>query len=240
MLRLRPSRRPHYHWGTLCGAFLAGNLGVPRISVIEFGVAGGNGLIDLEAIAADAERLSGVTIDVYGFDTGRGLPRPQDHRDLPQLWREGQFGMNVDALRARLTRARLVLGPVSETVPAFIANGPAPVGFVAFDMDFYSSTIDAFRLFDADAARILPRITCYFDDIMGFSYADFNGERLAISDFNRAGTSRKLSPIYGLRYLLGVDARWSEMMHMLHAFDHPRYGDYDGSLVATEYPLRPQ
>lgn len=239
MLRVTQSNRPHYHWGTLCGAFLARNLGLSRISIIEFGVAGGNGLLDLEASAAEVERVSGVTIDVFGFDTGHGLPRPMDERDLPQLWREGQFGMDVDALQKRLTRARLLLGPVSETVSTFIGVGPAPVGFVAFDLDLYSSTIDAFRLFQAEAAPILPRVTCFFDDIMGLSYGDFNGERLAISDFNRAGTKRKLSKIYGLRYRLGVDQMWTDMMYMLHAFDHPRYRDYDGSLTVTEFPLRP-
>ena len=111
-------------------------------------------MLDLEFIAAEVERLSGVMIDVYGFDTGHGLPRPKDDRDLPQLWREGQFGMDVGALQKRLTRAKLILGPVSETVPTFIDAGPAPVGFVVFDLDYYSSTIDAFRLFDAEAALI--------------------------------------------------------------------------------------
>ena len=238
LLRAHRPPRPHYHWGTLCGAFLAGNLGMPRMSVIEFGVAGGNGLLDLESIAAEVERLSGVTIDVYGFDTGHGLPRPKDHRDLPQLWREGQYGMDVGALQKRLTRAKLILGPVSKTVPTFIDAGPAPVGFVVFDLDYYSSTIDAFRLFNAEAALILPRVTCYFDDVMGFSYGDFNGERLAISDFNGASATRKFSKIYGLRYLLNMDEKWTEMMQMLHAFDHPRYRDYDGFLPFREFPLR--
>src|SRR5262249_29685698 len=80
MLRVTPSNRPYYHWGTLCGAFLARNLGLTRMSIIEFGVAGGNGLLDLEASAAEVERVSGVTIDVFGFDTGHGLPRPRDER----------------------------------------------------------------------------------------------------------------------------------------------------------------
>jgi hypothetical protein len=231
--------RPHYYWGALCGAFLASNLGKSRISVIEFGVAGGNGLLDLELVAATVERLSGVRIDVYGFDTGQGLPRPKDSRDLPQLWNEGQFCMDVDALQKRLSRAKLILGPVSDTVPRFIDARPAPVGFVAFDLDFYSSTMDAFRLFSAETALILPRVTCYFDDIMGFSYGDFNGERLAISDFNVASATRKLSGIYGLRYLLDVNEKWIEMMYMLHAFDHPQYPDYDGSLTVREFPLVP-
>lgn len=27
----------------------------------------------------------------YGFDTGKGLPKPQDYRDLPNLYRESAF-----------------------------------------------------------------------------------------------------------------------------------------------------
>jgi hypothetical protein len=46
-----PAARPQYVWGVLNGAFLARALGIPRISVIEFGVAGGNGLVVLESIA---------------------------------------------------------------------------------------------------------------------------------------------------------------------------------------------
>ena len=68
--------RPHYTWGVLHAAHLAKVLGIKRISVIEFGVAGGNGLVSLENIAQEVERLLGVGIDVYGFDTGVGLPKP--------------------------------------------------------------------------------------------------------------------------------------------------------------------
>jgi hypothetical protein len=43
--------RPKYTWGVLHGAYLAQALGIHGISVIEFGVAGGNGLVSLERIA---------------------------------------------------------------------------------------------------------------------------------------------------------------------------------------------
>jgi len=229
---------PHYLWGTMCAASLASALGQKRTSVIEFGVAGGNGLVELERVAQWVEQRSGVGIDVYGFDTGSGLPQPQDYRDLPNLWSEGYFPMDPERLQARLNRARLVLGPVAETVPGFLEGPPAPIGYVSFDLDLYSSTMDAFQIFDASPDRLLPRVVCYFDDIIGFSHGDFSGERLAITDFNRRYEARKISKLYGLRYVLVQDKWWTDMMYMFHLFDHPSYNVVDGTNTRTELPLR--
>jgi hypothetical protein len=231
-------RRPNYLWGTICGAGVAKNLGYGRISVIEFGVAGGNGLLALEQAAEAAERLTGVDVDVYGFDTGTGLTRPQDYRDLPQLWSEGDFAMDVPALQARLGRAKLTLGPVEKTVPEFVRGDPAPVGFVSFDLDLYSSTMHAFQLFEGPTRCLLPRITCYFDDIMGGSHSDFAGERLAINEFNATHELRKISRIFGLPYYFGP-RMWTEMMYMFHAFDHERHNDYDGMNWIHQITLDP-
>jgi hypothetical protein len=238
LLHHDPSPRPHYRWGTLCAAFLAKALGYERISVIEFGVAGGDGLLALEQVSAQAAAASGVAIDVYGFDTGTGLTKPLDYRDLPQLWSEGDYVMDVAKLKSRLKDARLVLGPVAETVPRFLAGKPAPIGFVVFDLDLYSSTMDAFGIFEAPDALLLPRVTCYFDDIAGYSHSDFNGERLAIADFNQAHEMRKISQIYGLKHALNIDQWWIEMMYMFHAFRHPRYNDYDGTNPLRQIPLK--
>lgn len=229
---------PQYLWGTMCAAHLAGALGYERTTVIEFGVAGGNGLLELERVAAWVERRAGVGIDVVGFDTGTGLPLPTDHRDLPNLWDEGYFPMDPDRLRAKLTNARLLLGPVSETVEGFIDSGPAPIGFVSFDLDLYSSTTDAFAIFRADQAIVLPRAVCYFDDIIGFSHNDYAGERLAIAEFNVAYELRKLSKLYGLRYVLYQDRWWTDMMYMFHCFEHPRYNEPDGMNRLRELPLQ--
>jgi hypothetical protein len=78
-------------WGVLQGASLAKILGLPRVSVFEFGVAGGAGLVNLERIAELVEQKTGVGIDIYGFDTGKGLPKPKDHRDVPYMWEEATF-----------------------------------------------------------------------------------------------------------------------------------------------------
>ncbi len=213
-------------------------LGYERITVIEFGVAGGNGLLELERVANWVQRRSGVGIDAVGFDTGTGLPQPHDYRDLPNLWRGGDFRMDADRLRTRLTSARLVLGPVSETALAFLESEPAPIGFVSFDLDLYSSTLDAFAIFEAGAAVTLPRVVCYFDDIIGFSHSDFAGERLAIAEFNASHELRKVSKLYGLRYVLEQDRWWTDMMYMFHCFEHPSYNVPDGSNPLRELPLR--
>jgi hypothetical protein len=194
-------------------------------------VAGGNGLISLEKIAESVEERFELHIDVYGFDTGAGLPKPVDYRDLPNLWRESAFPMDVERLQQRLKKAQLMLGLVGETVVDFIRSCPAPVAFISFDLDYYSSTIDAFKLLEAACSVLLPRVYCYFDDIIAFTYSDFTGERLAIKEFNASHSMRKISPIYGLRYFLPRshrDTMWSEQFYITHLFDHHLYSRHDG------------
>jgi hypothetical protein len=227
------SARPYYTWGVLQGAHLGKAMGINRISVVEFGVAGGNGLISLERIAEKVEPIFGVNIDVYGFDTGGGLPKPLDYRDCPNLWSAGYFPMDKGKLQRRLRRAQLVLGLIEDTGPKFIESKPSPVAFVSFDLDYYSSTMQAFKLLEAEQSLLLPRIYCYFDDIIGFTYSEYNGERLAISEFNAAHPMRKISPIYGLKHFLPkphADSWWAEMFYIAHAFDHELYNRPDGSI----------
>lgn len=224
--------RPGYLWGALHGAHLAKILGLDSASLIEFGVAGGNGLVALELIAERIEHHLGVNISVFGFDTGQGLPRPQDVRDCPNLFTEGTYPMDVDKLRRRLQRAQLILGMVDETVPLFVSTyQPAPVAFVSVDLDLYTSTKQALRLFEAPTSILLPRVHCYFDDINGFTFAEHNGERLAIAEFNQEHQSRKISPMYDLRHYVPrrcADAPWVNRFYLAHILDHESYGRHDG------------
>jgi hypothetical protein len=226
--------RSQYLWGTLLAVRIARALELAQISVLELGVAGGNGLLALERAARAASELSGVTVDAYGFDTGRGMPPPADPRDAPHLIEPGWLELDEPALRARLTSAELVLGPVAETVPAFIQSGHPPVGFVAFDLDYYSATVDALALFDAPSEQLLPRVACYFDDLFGYAWTDFTGERAAIADFNGTRELRKVGKIHGLRFSLPASEHplaWHEQMYLMHAFDHPAYGRSEGPLA---------
>ena len=227
----RQVQRPSYTWGVLQGVSVARALGHRRVSVLEFGVAGGCGLVKLEQIAEAAEGLTGVEIDVYGFDTGCGLPKPQDYRDMPFLWRQGDFAMDLPRLRERLRRAHLQIGLVEKTVPDFVATKFAPVCFVSIDLDFYTGTYHALKLLEAEPDRLLPRIPFYFDDIMGGiggGCSEFTGERLAIKEFNDTHPMRKISTQPGLKFLVPPEEKeqqWVEMMYFAHLFDHPEYSE---------------
>lgn len=222
-------RRP-YAWGMLQGASLAAALGIDRISVAEFGVAGGNGLVFMEQIAERIEKLLRVKIDIYGFDSGQGLPPPTDHRDVPNICSSGLYKMDQEKLRARLRRSRLLLGDIKNTIGDFAASKPAPLAFIACDVVIYTSTVHALRVFDGDEKMLLPRVHCYFDDVLGFTYGDYNGERLAIHEFNSAHATRKVSPIYGLKYYVPEEmsrSMWVEKFWIAHMFDHALYGKRD-------------
>jgi hypothetical protein len=221
--------RPNYAYLVYHAAKLAHSLGHERVSIVEFGVAGGAGLVCLERHAEWVEKLFPLKIEIYGFDTGEGLPKPEDYRDLQYHWKAGFFRMDERALRARLTRATLVLGNVRETAKTFVGKyNPAPIGAVSHDLDYYSSTIDALKLFDVSYQFILPRVFCYFDDVIGDElemYNDFTGERAAIIDFNSAHPDRKMSQAHYLLARSGFQI-WHHQIWTLHNFHHPDYGKF--------------
>jgi hypothetical protein len=234
-------RRPHYAYGVYSAACLAQRLSLPSLSVIEFGVAGGRGLLELENIAQSVSAEVGVAISVYGFDSGEGMPEPVDYRDLPNIWSKGYYRMDEERLRKRLKTARLLLGDVGRTIDGFIHDlNVAPVGFAAFDMDYYSSTKTAFRLFDAGAASRLPRVYCYFDEIIWPELACHNpyvGELCAIREFNVEQTHKKLYPHHKLRNMRIHPAGWNDQIYIMHDFQHPLYCVNINSIADTAMGL---
>jgi hypothetical protein len=185
----------------------------------------------LEDIAEKVENLCGVNIDVYGFDTGVGLPKPQDYRDLPHLYVEGSYAMDREKLSKCLKRAHLILGVVEKTIPNFLMSDFSPIAFIAFDLDLYTSTMHAFQLLEADQKLLLPRIHCYFDDILGHTFGDCNGALLAIAEFNASHDRRKIAKINGLRFYVPeryAHEKWVEKFYISHIFDHELYGNSDG------------
>jgi len=232
--------RPNYLWSVLHAADVAARTGTDAISVVELGVAGGNGLVALDRAALAASDALGVEIAVFGFDTGTGLPASDDVRDAPFLMEAGDFPMDPDRLRGRLERAELVLGPVAETLPDFLAAEHPPVGFASYDLDYYTSTRDALGLLRGEPRSCLPRVLCYFDDTHGYPWGDHNGARLAIAEFNEEEHGRKLDQIHGLKYLLPQaerNQRWAEATYLAHLFDHPRYNEPEGTGLVSRLDL---
>src|SRR5262245_378869 len=90
--------RNHYAYLVLEAGRLARALGHRSTSVIEFGVAGGNGLLLLEEYARTIGGEMSIQIDVYGFDAGSaGMPQPVDYRDCPHIWSAGFYKMDEAA-----------------------------------------------------------------------------------------------------------------------------------------------
>jgi len=215
--------RPYYGYCMYNAARLGAWLGYKTISAIEFGVAGGNGLVSAERHAVEITKELGVDFQIYGFDSGSGLPRPTDYRDLPFAWRAGDYPMNQEELKKRLKRTQLVIGQVRETCTDFFSRyAPAPIGCIFWDLDFYSSTMDAFTILDAPDKFYLPRISMYFDDILGADMCDYIGERQAINDFNARSEDRKISPEYDAR-IQPFPQSWKYQMYAYHNFAHPDY-----------------
>jgi hypothetical protein len=231
------SCRTNYLWGVLQGANLAKSLGLKQISVLEFGVAGGNGLVALEKIAETIEPIYDMAIDVYGFDTGNGLPiLTDDYRDEPHVHQRGHYKMDVGKLQSRLKKANLIIGRIHETVDGFIKSNPSPIAFVAIDVDLYSSTMEAFRILDAPDEVLMPRIYFYFDDIMGLTKNEYAGERLAIAEFNASHDKKKLAQIFGLKHHFSETNRqrwWAERCFIAHNFHHKLYNQFDSLLWPT-------
>jgi hypothetical protein len=221
--------RPNYAFGLHRAALQARALQLPAISGLEFGVGTGEGLLALERVAAEVEALTGVRIRLFGFDLGAGLPEPRDYRDLPYLYRGGFYRLDEARLRRRLTRAELILGDVADTVPAFLDGLDdltcPPIGFVAFDLDYYSSTVAGLRVFEGDPSRCLPRVLCYFDDIANLDalQCEYTGELLAIHEFNRDHPDAKIAAITGFTASRIIPDVWNEKIMVCHLFRHPLY-----------------
>jgi hypothetical protein len=229
-IRLGAVDRPHYAYIVFQAADLARRLGLPKISVMEFGVAGGRGLLNLEAHAARVSKISAVEIEVYGFDTGTGLPTPRDYRDLPYIWQESDFKMDQDKLAQKLTNAKLVLGLVGETVGGFVDKfAPAPIGAIAFDLDYYSSTVEALQILNVPPEYRLPRIAGYFDDIYSSDLGHVGprvGVPLAIAEFNQNNPSKDISPLTHLEFRYSPSRAWHRQIFSCSDFDHPKFNDF--------------
>lgn len=233
LVRTESTARPNYAYCMLLAARLARSLGIDQISAIEIGVAGGNGLAFMVEFAARVKKDTGVTIDCIGFDTGEGMPPPENEKDLPYWFQANQYRMDVDALKRRLPDAQLVLGNVKDTISTFFeTNRPSPIAAIFNDTDYFSSTRDSLTMFnwaETNPEWFLPRIPLYFDDILGSTiemYGPFNGQMAAINDFNEKSSNVKVHLNQNL--ISQNHIRYRHQIYYAHLFHHPRYNDYIG------------
>ncbi|MFI1582618.1 hypothetical protein [Embleya sp. NPDC020630] len=233
--------RPHYAYGVRRATESAARLGHRGVTVVEFGVAGGNGLLTLAEHARHYAAATGVAVRVVGFDGGVGMPPAKDPRDLPYLFGPGFYAMDHARLRARLGETELVIGDLDRTLPDYLDTHTRelrenPVGFVALDLDHYTSTTTALELFRRpDHGHLLPRVTCYLDDLPGT--VEQIGEAAAIADFNAAHPTRPIGRVLGLRAFTPFDPPWADQIYAHHRLDHPDYPTLEAGATGSQLPL---
>lgn len=221
--------RQYYALSLAHGVQQAIHCGYDQIIALELGVAKGNGLLELCQAAHVFRGLFDIDIKVFGLDSAAGLPELVDYRDHPELWTAGDFKMEDPALlRQKLPSfAELIIGDVGDTVAEVLEKaGKAKIGFVSIDLDFYSSTKRAMRLFtDANPEKYLPALPVYFDDMDSLiTLNEWCGEAAAINEFNAEQRYRKMDrkPHFNI-----------PRFHICHILDHPiRQG-----LVKPRIPL---
>jgi hypothetical protein len=223
--------RQNHAYGLLDVADQAKQLGYTRVSAFEFGVAAGAGLLNLQAIAKKVTALTGIEFDIYGFDSGTGMPPPRSFKDHPELYQAGDFPMDFTKLSERLEgNTRLILGPIAESIGKLdsIDFTGAPIAFISLDVDYYSSSIDALSLLGYQASHYLPRVVIYLDDVEEPYHNSFCGEQAAVNEF----TARyPLRPIEKHPFLRGnrlfKNARWIDHVYQCHVLDHPVRNDLE-------------
>ena len=212
-----------YATGLQVASRYAAAFGEKEITAIEFGVAGGNGLLALADHAQQIKTKTGITVNVVGFDTGVGLPTPVDWRDAPWLYSPGDYPSDTSTLRKHLTgRATLVVGDVSKTFPEWLRRAGRPVGFISIDVDYYSSTaIILNALANCDAEALLPITSIYLDDILCFGVPRCVGELAALVEFNRNNALRQFDRAdWVSEFRPYKEALWLRRLFDLYCFDH--------------------
>ncbi|MGF7178908.1 hypothetical protein [Tunturiibacter psychrotolerans] len=218
--------RQQHAFGLLTAADDARAAGFKKVTVIEFGVANGVGLLNICLLAEKITKITGVSFNIVGFDNVSGMPPLRDYRDHPELYKPGWYPMeDPERLRAKLPpNANLILGDITDTVPRYLTtlSSDSPIGFVSVDVDYYWSATNALAALIAEPKLYLPRVTMYFDDVASIAHNPWCGELAAIGEFNSANNFRKIAPVNFLRVTrLFKNAMWIDQMYTLHVLDHP-------------------
>ena len=198
-------------------------LNIKKILILEFGVASGAGLFNLQFIANRLSKIYNLDYEVIGFDTGKGMPPPIDYKDHPEKYNENDFPPLNLSQKNLPRKTKIFYGDIKDNVH-LIKNelGESNViGFISIDVDYYSSTISCLESLKFESSSYLPSTIMYFDDINNPDHNEFCGQLLAINEFNKANQNRKISKMTQLRnWRYFKNALWLDQMYFLHVLDH--------------------
>ncbi len=235
--------RQPYAFGIDFAYRLARARGIDKLVIIEFGVAGGAGLLNMIDIAGRvAKERGGVDFQIVGFDSGIGMPAPLDFRDHPEKYKTGDYPTgNREKLLAQLpANAKIYFGDVKDTVATFLKEIPSGyrIGFISVDVDYYSSAKACLEILKQDQSHYLPSVPMYFDDVREIDHNEYCGELLAIKEFNNEdNVYRKITKITDLRRCrLFQRATWIDQMYFGHVFDSSYRASRGGAPVILDNP----
>ena len=218
-------RRPDYAYGIYEAATRAKALGLKGITVMEFGVANGRGLMAMIMYAEKVSKALDIKINIIGYDSGEGMPKFTDYKDHPELYTWGDFPMvhRDQLLKFLPSNAKLVFLDLIKESWLAAAEIEYPIGFISVDVDYYSSTVGIINtLLEIDSNMLMPNTLMYFDDVILDNHNSYQGELLAIKDFNAKENMRKIeSYAQVLRHRrMFKFAYWIDNMYQLHVLDH--------------------
>lgn len=217
--------RQPYAFSILEAAELAIALGYKEIYIIEFGVASGAGIMNMHSICESISDSYGISFKIIGFDTGEGMPPALDYRDHPEKYYEGDFKpVKKEFLEKNLpSNIKIYWGDIAKTVSIFQSekNKNIPIGFVSLDLDYYSSTKNALKIFKFEPDSYLPYVKVYLDDINNLDHNSFCGELLAVSEFNIEQEFRKIERVEFLKeWRIFKNALWHKQIYHAYVLDH--------------------
>lgn len=235
-------------WYAICivnAVIDAKKYGYDRISVIEFGVSSGNGLYCAELLCEACERQYGVEIDLYGFDSGEGLYLARKGGDdLPNIFGSGWYRDDMNDVRKRLRKAKLVVGDICDTTKNFLPS-VAPIGAMFIDVDLYTPTVAILRMLEKEDTFYLPEVYLYFDDLTMHSglkntnklgrFFENQGEWLAVREFNARNRDLKISP-----ESIMIEPHYNHKtskIKICQRFKHPKFGSVSRFTIKS-LPLR--
>jgi hypothetical protein len=152
---------------------------------------------------------------IFGFDSFKGLPTPNNWRDDFKTWHEGDFAFKEEQVLARVRSVIQGAKPSIRFIGGFfqdsltpslreeLANSPPAI--VTIDVDYYSSAKAVLEWL----RPILPSGSLfYFDDIWSFHGNPEYGELAAINEFNAKNDGFLTPfPMLGMNGLAYVYAR---------------------------------
>ena len=186
----------------------------------------GGGLINMAKIAKKLSNYYNIEAKVIGFDSMIGMPNPVDYRDHPEKYLDGDFiPVDFEKLKSILPENCMIYtGNLKKSIKEFqktLSKGDH-IAFISFDLDYWSSTLDSFEIFNFPFNCFLPRTVLYFDDIQDIDDNEYAGEFLAIKEYNSENKVKKIVQINNLKYQrIFKNQVWIEQMYWHINFNNP-------------------